>query len=132
MLMREFYGTGDVARKLGIPARTVRDWAQKGKIPGENKVPGPAHRLFHRGPIDLMAQGEWPPVRAWMEGLALKVRPGPLTLEPFSVDPCPGELPEIKAPELHLPGGPTLPAWRLPRIGSPIEVSQALVKALWG
>jgi hypothetical protein len=129
---KNYYGTGEVSRKLGIPPRTARDWSRKGKIPGQLTVLEPAHRRFRSEVIDRLATGNWPPIQLTLKGKTLEIEIRALAKEPVRVDPCPGELPEINFPELVVPGLATLPAWHLPRIPSPFELLQGLGQALWG
>lgn len=126
---KESYSSGEVAEKLGIPRRTITDQAAKGRIP---QIPHMVHRRYPRKVIDEMAEGRWPPVRFSFKDRVLEIELRGLAREPFRIDPCPGELPEINAPELHLPGGPTLPAWYFPRIPNPFEVAERIRQHLWG
>jgi len=129
---REFYTSGEVARKLNVPRRTITYRAAKGRIPGQFPYEQSAHRRYRRGVIDQLAEGRWPPIKASVNDGVLEIELRGLASEPFRVFPCPGELPEINAPELRLPGGgPVLPRWHLPRIASPIEVIQRLQEHLW-
>lgn len=128
---RELYTSGEVARKLNIPRRTITYRAAKGRIPGQFPYEQSAHRRYRRGVIDQLAEGRWPPVKASVKDGILQIELRGLASEPVRVAPCPGELPEINAPELRLPGGPVLPAWHLPRIASPFEVIQRLQEHLW-
>ncbi len=128
---KEYYGSGEVAEKLGIPRRTLSDRAAKGRIPGQKPYEQGAHHQFRRSVIDKLAEGNWPPVKLSIKDGALEVEFRGLARETFRVAPCPGELPEINAPELHLPGGPTLPAWHLDQVASPFEVMERLRQHLW-
>ncbi len=123
---KEYYGSGEVAEKLGIPRRTITDRARKGQIPGQEPYEQGAHHLYRRSIIDKLADGNWPPVELSLKNRVLEVKFKDLASEPFRIIPCPGELPEVTAPELHLPGGPTLPAWHLDRVASPFEVAERL------
>jgi hypothetical protein len=129
---KNYYGTGEVSRKLGIPPRTARDWSRKGKIPGQLTVLEPAHRRFRSEVIDRLATGNWPPIQFALKGKVLEIEIRALASGPVRVDPCPGEFPEINFPELVVPGLAPLPAWHLPRIPSPFELLQGLGQALWG
>lgn len=130
---RESYTSGEVARKLKIPRRTITYRAAKGRVPGQFPYERSAHRRYQRGVIDQLTEGRWPPVEASVKDGVLQIELKGLASEPVRVVPCPGEFPEINAPELHLPeGGPVLPGWHLPRIPSPFEVMQKLQKHLWG
>ena len=131
-MSKNHYGTGEVSRKLGVPSRTARDWAKKGKIPGQFPFWDEGHRRFRSEVIDRLAVDQWPPVKLSLKSGALEMQLPSLASDPLRVDPCPGELPEISAPDLQLPGLFTLPGWHLPRIPSPFEVSQELGRALWG
>ena len=129
---KEYYGSGEASRKLGISSRTLSDRARKGQIPGQKPYEQGAHRLYRRSVIDKLAEGNWPPIKASVKNGVLEIELRGLAHEPFRLAPCPGELPEINAPELHLPGGPTLPAWHLPPVASPFEVAERLRRHLWG
>jgi len=129
---KEYYRSGEVSQKLGIPRRTVTYRARKGRIPGQRPYEPGAHRLFQRSIIDKYAEGKWPPVKLSVKDGVLEAQLRGLASEPLRVIPCPGELPEVNAPELHLPGGPTLPSWHLPRIPSLFEVAERLQQHLWG
>lgn len=128
---KEYYGSGVVSQKLGIPRRTITYRARKGQIPGQKPHEQGAHRLYRRSVIDKLAEGNWPPVKVSVKDRVLEIELRGLASEPFRLTPCPGELPEINAPELHLPGGTTLPAWHLDRVPSPFEVVQRLQQYLW-
>jgi len=128
---KEYYGSGEVSQKLDIPRRTITYRARKGRIPGQIPYEQGAHRLYRRSVINKLAEGNWPPVKASVKDGALEIEFRGLAREPLRIIPCPGEFPEIKAPELHLPKGPTLPAWHLPRVPSPFEVIQGLEQHLW-
>lgn len=130
---KEYYGSGQVARKLRVPRRTVTDRARKGRIPG---VAGlchgeRAHYRYRRSVIDRIAEGSWPPVKGSLKEGILQIELSGLASQPLRITPCPGELPEVSAPELHLPGGVTLPGWYLPRIASPAELLMGLQRHLW-
>jgi len=129
---KQYYGSGEVSRKLDIPLRTLTQRARKGQIPGQEPYEQGAHHLYRRSVIDKLAEGNWPPIKASVKDGALEIELRGLACEPFRIAPCPGEFPEIKAPELHLPGGPTLPSWHFPRFPSPFEVVQRLQQHLWG
>jgi hypothetical protein len=129
---KNYYGTGEVSRKLGIPPRTARDWARKGKIPGQLPFWEPAHRRFRSEVIDRLATGNWPPIQLALKGKTLEIEICALANEPVRVDPYPGELPEINFPQLGVPGLAPLPAWHLPRIPSPFEFLVGLGQVLWG
>lgn len=129
---KNYYGTGEVSRKLGRPSRTVRDWARKGKIPGQLHLLEPAHRRFRREVIDRLATGSWPPIQLALKGKTLEIEIPALANEPIRVNPCPGELPEVNFPEFGVPGLAPLPAWHLPRVPSPFELLAGLGQALWG
>ena len=130
-MRKEYYGTGEVSQKLDIPRRTITYRASKGRIPGQIPYEQGAHRLYLRSVINKLAEGIWPPVKPSINDGVLEVEFRGLAREPLRVIPCPGELPEINAPELHLPAGPTLPAWHLPRVVSPFEVVERLRQHLW-
>lgn len=128
---KEYYGSGDVSQKLGISRRTLSDRAHKGRIPGQKPYEQGAHRLYRRSVIDKLAEGNWPPIKASVKDGILEIEFRGLARQPLRIIPCPGEFPEINAPELHLPAGPTLPAWHLPRVASPFEVMERLGQHLW-
>ncbi len=128
---KEYYTSGQVARKLGVSRRTVSHRASKGLISGQIPHEKGVHRRYRRSVIDQMVEGGGPPVRAALMGAALEIELRGLAKEPLRVSPCPGEFPEIDAPELSLPGGVTLPAWHLDRIPSPLEVIQSVQQHLW-
>lgn len=129
---KEYYGSGEASEKLGIPRRTLSDRAHKGLIPGQEPYEERAHRLYRRSVIDKVAEGNWPPIKVSVKNGTLEIELKGLARKPFTIDPCPGELPEINAPEVHLPAGPTLPACHLPRVASPFEVMERLGQHLWG
>lgn len=129
---KEYYGSGEASRKLGIPRRTLSDQARKGQIPGQKPYEQGAHRLYRSSVIDKLAEDNWPPIKASVRNGVLEIELRGLACEPFRIAPCPGELPEISAPEVHLPGGPTLSAWGFPRITNPFEVAERLRQHLWG
>lgn len=131
-MSKNYYGTGEVSRKLGIPPRTARDWARKGKIPGQLPFWEPAHRRYRSEVIDRLATGNWPPIQLALKGKTLEIGIRALANEPVRVNPCPGEFPEINFPELSVPGLAPLPAWHLPRIPSPFELLAGLGQVLWG
>jgi len=79
---KNYYGTGEVSRKLGIPPRTVRDWTRKGKIPGQLSVLEPAHRRFRSEVIDRLATGDWPPVQLALKDKTLEIRIPALGMNP--------------------------------------------------
>jgi hypothetical protein len=129
---KSYYGTGEVSRKLGIPPRTVRDRARKGKIPGQlPSLESSAHRRYRSEVIDRLATGKWPPIQLALKEKTLEIGIPALANEPMRVDPCPGEFPEINFPELSVPGLVSLPAWHLPRIPSPFELLARLDQILW-
>lgn len=135
---RKPYSSGEVGEKLGLSRRTVTYRAAKGRIPGQIPLipgqkpdEGPPHRRYSPEVIDQMAEGYWPPIEFSLRDRAFEIKFKGLASGPFRLVPCPGELPEVTAPELHLPGGPTLSAWHLPPIASPFEVAEKLRQHLF-
>ncbi len=47
----------DVAARMGVSSRTVRRWAAEGRLPPDDKFPGPTGGyLFHPAVVELLAR----------------------------------------------------------------------------
>jgi excisionase family DNA binding protein len=47
----------DVAARLGVSSRAVRRWALEGRLPPDDKFPGPkGGYLFHPATVELLAR----------------------------------------------------------------------------